>query len=99
MGGGVARPGNKFSCKRNICVVQFYSPFLSWRQFVEDDSSVDTVRGNHCLRELAQDLRVSQAVEAVPNREHVKQRPEHSKDHDREEVLEKVLREELLVIV
>ena len=45
--------------------------FLSWRELMEDDGRVHTVRGKHACRELAQDPRVGEAVQAVPDREHV----------------------------
>jgi len=58
---------------------------------MEDDGHVHTVRGKDAFRELPQDPRVGEAVQAVPDREHVEQCAEHGEDHDGEEIIEKIL--------
>ena len=55
------------------------------------DDDICRISGVDRLGELAEDAGLGEAVEAVPDGEHVEQGPEHGKYHDGEEVVEEIL--------
>ncbi len=74
------------------------SPFLSGRKLMEDEGCVNTVRGKLACEEIPQYARVGEPVQAVPDCKYVEERTEHREDHDGEEVLEKVLRKDFIIL-